>query len=111
MHAVLIFFHVFIAMSLIGLVLIQHGKGAETGASFGGGGASQTIFGSRGSTPFLIKITTLLGALFFATSLTLGYFSAAQTPPENTSLLGSIASEKPVTQGPNIPLPDDLPKH
>lgn len=62
--------HILLAISLIVLVLLQQGKGAEAGAAFGGG-ASQTVFGSRGSTGFLAKLTGLLVLLFFVTSLLL----------------------------------------
>ena len=56
--------HVLAALGLIGLVLIQHGKGADAGASFGGGG-SQTVFGSAGSANFLTRATAILAVLFF----------------------------------------------
>ena len=66
--------HILLAISLIVLVLLQQGKGAEAGAAFGGG-ASQTVFGSRGSTGFLAKFTGVLVALFFITSLLLARFA------------------------------------
>ncbi|RKQ95799.1 protein translocase SecG subunit [Kushneria sinocarnis] len=72
MHVALILVHLLLAVSLIALVLIQQGKGAEAGAAFGGG-ASQTVFGSQGSTSFLAKLTGVLAALFFATSLGLAW--------------------------------------
>ena len=55
--------HVVIAVSLVGLVLIQQGKGADAGAAFGGG-ASQTVFGSRGSGSFLTRMTTFMAVIF-----------------------------------------------
>lgn len=64
--------HVAIAIALVVLVLLQQGKGAEAGAAFGGG-ASQTVFGSQGSGNFLAKLTGVLAAVFFATSLGLAY--------------------------------------
>lgn len=64
--------HVVLAVGVIGFVLIQRGKGAEAGASFGGG-ASQTVFGSSGSGNFLTRTTALLVAGFFATSLALAF--------------------------------------
>ena len=66
--------HVLLAISLIVLVLLQQGKGAEAGAAFGGG-ASQTVFGSRGSTGFLAKLTGALVLLFFVTSLAMAAFA------------------------------------
>lgn len=64
--------HVIGSILLIGLVLLQQGKGADMGASFGGG-ASQTFFGSRGSGSFLSRITAYVVTLFFITSLSLAY--------------------------------------
>jgi len=72
--------HVFVAASLIGLVLLQRGKGAEAGAAFGAG-ASGTVFGAQGSANFLSHTTAVLAAVFFMTSLTLAYFSSQTTEP------------------------------
>jgi preprotein translocase subunit SecG len=77
MHTLLLIIHVLLAVSLIVLVLIQHGKGADAGAAFGSG-ASATVFGSRGSASFLTRATAVLAALFFVTSLSLAYL-AGQT--------------------------------
>ncbi|MBS8242092.1 preprotein translocase subunit SecG [Marinobacter lipolyticus] len=66
--------HVVIAVALVGLVLIQQGKGADAGAAFGGG-ASQTVFGSQGSGSFLTRMTTLLAVVFFVTSFSLAIFA------------------------------------
>jgi len=74
MHVLVISIHILVALSLIGVVLIQRGQGADMGASFGGGGA-QTLFGSRGSGSFLGKLTGGLAAVFMVTSLTLAFFS------------------------------------
>jgi len=62
--------HFLVSLALVGLVLLQQGKGAEAGASFGSG-ASQTVFGSQGSTGFLTKATSYLAVIFFATSISL----------------------------------------
>lgn len=67
--------HIFIGCALIALVLLQQGKGAEAGAAFGSG-ASQTLFGSQGSTSFLLKLTGGLAVAFFITSLWLTRLSA-----------------------------------
>lgn len=72
MYQIILMIHVLIAVAIIGLVLIQHGKGADVGAAFGSG-ASGTVFGSQGSGGFLFKLTGGLALAFFATSLTLGY--------------------------------------
>ncbi len=75
MQQLILVFHVLVAAGLIALVLIQHGKGADVGAAFGSG-ASNTMFGSQGSTPFLMKVTYALAAIFFITSLGLNYLVA-----------------------------------
>ena len=67
-------FHLLAALGVITLVLLQQGKGADAGASFGAG-ASNTVFGSQGSSTFLSKFTAILAAGFFITSLGLGYFA------------------------------------
>lgn len=70
MEKLVLVVHLLIAVAIIGAILLQQGKGAEVGASFGGG-ASQTLFGSGGSWNFFSKLTAVLATLFFATSLTL----------------------------------------
>ncbi|MCB8889123.1 MULTISPECIES: preprotein translocase subunit SecG [Halomonadaceae] len=81
MQVAILMVHVVIAIALVVLILLQQGKGADAGASFGGG-ASQTVFGSRGSGNFLSRTTGVLAAGFFVTSLTLAYFAtqAGQAP-------------------------------
>jgi preprotein translocase subunit SecG len=69
--------HMIVAVILIGLVLIQHGKGADIGAAFGSG-ASNTLFGSQGTGGFLFKLTGGLAIIFFATSLMLSYLVSTQ---------------------------------
>lgn len=70
--------HVIAAIAIVGLVLLQQGKGADAGASFGSG-ASQTVFGSSGSGNFLVKATTIAATVFFVTSLTLAIFARGQS--------------------------------
>lgn len=77
MYQLILLVHVIIAAMIVGLVLIQHGKGADIGASFGSG-ASNTVFGSRGTGGFLFKLTGGLVLLFFATSLFLSSIVARQ---------------------------------
>ncbi|MEE9575075.1 MAG: preprotein translocase subunit SecG [Gammaproteobacteria bacterium] len=74
LHLVLLVFQVVVAASLIGFILIQHGKGADAGAAFGSG-ASSTVFGSQGSGTFLTKTTAVLAFLFLSNSLLLGYMA------------------------------------
>ncbi len=71
-----------LAASIIGLVLIQRGKGADAGAGFGAG-ASGTVFGARGSGSFLSRATAILATLFFLTSLGLSYLFSQQTAPSS----------------------------
>jgi preprotein translocase subunit SecG len=74
LETVVVVFHLLGALGVIALVLLQQGKGADAGASFGAG-ASNTVFGSQGSSTFLSKFTAILAAGFFITSLGLGYFA------------------------------------
>jgi len=78
LYEILIVVYLIIALTLIGLVLIQQGKGADMGASFGAG-SSATIFGSGGSGNFLTKMTTWLAVGFFVISLLLGNLTASKT--------------------------------
>lgn len=78
MYGILLVFHVIVAFVLIGLILVQHGKGAQAGAAFGSG-ASQTVFGSQGSSGFLTQATWTLAGVFFVTSITLAYLINKQT--------------------------------
>jgi preprotein translocase subunit SecG len=85
--------HVGIALLIIGLVLLQRGKGADAGTGFGAG-ASGTVFGARGSATFFSRATGVLATLFFVTSLGLAYLATQRTAP--TSLLESTpAAEAP----------------
>ena len=77
MYQLILIIHVLIAVAVIGLVLIQHGKGADIGAAFGSG-ASNTVFGSQGTGGFLFKLTGGLALTFFATSLLLSYLVSVQ---------------------------------
>ncbi len=72
MYTVLVIVQVLTAVGLVGLILLQHGKGADAGAAFGSG-ASGTVFGSRGSANFLSRATAWLATVFFAVSLALAY--------------------------------------
>jgi preprotein translocase subunit SecG len=78
MHTFVLVVHIILAILMIVLILVQHGKGADAGASFGGGGAA-TVFGASGSGNFLTRVTGILTALFFITSLTLAVFAKNQT--------------------------------
>jgi preprotein translocase subunit SecG len=84
--------HVLVAIAIIGLVLLQHGKGADMGSGFGGG-ASGSLFGATGSANFLSRTTAVLAAVFFASSLALAYF-ATQRP----TAPGSVVDRAPAAQ-------------
>ena len=89
MQSLIVIIHALGALALIGLILIQHGKGADAGAAFGSGG-SGTVFGSSGPTSFLTRTTAILAILFFITSLSLAYLS------------GQSAEDKSVIEQTNI---------
>lgn len=74
MQTLIVVVHVITAIAIVGLVLLQQGKGADAGASFGAG-ASQTVFGSSGSGNFLVRATTVAAVIFFVTSLSLAIFA------------------------------------
>lgn len=88
MYQLLVIVHICIAIVLIGLVLIQHGKGADVGAGFGSG-ASGTVFGSQGTGRFLFKLTGGLALGFFVTSLLLSALVAKQYNARNELTLPS----------------------
>ncbi|MDR1661641.1 MAG: preprotein translocase subunit SecG [Azoarcus sp.] len=81
--------HVLAGLSVIGLVLVQHGKGADMGAAFGSG-ASGSLFGSSGSANFLSRTTAALATVFFITSLSLSYL-AGKRPVEPSSVMEGAA--------------------
>ena len=95
MTTLLIIIHVLVALFLIGIVLLQHGKGADVGATFGG--SSQSLFGTEGPVPLLNKITTLAAIVFMGTSISLAYISANKST-------GTVMSDVPVQQA-TVPAP------
>ncbi|MDF1678360.1 MAG: preprotein translocase subunit SecG [Legionellaceae bacterium] len=102
MYQVFLVFHVLIAMTLIGLVLMQHGKGADIGAAFGSG-ASGTVFGSQGVGSFLFKLTGGLALAFFVTSVSLSAMMAKQYHRTNQVMMPQ-QSQVPSS---DIPIPKD----
>ncbi len=89
-YGILLVVQVLVAVALIALILMQHGKGADAGAAFGSG-ASATVFGARGSANFLSRATAVLAVVFFANSLTLAYLAASV--PEARSLIDQMREE------------------
>lgn len=106
-YTILVIAHVLVSVALIGLVLIQHGKGADAGAAFGSG-ASGTVFGARGSANFLSRLTAWFASAFFVLSLALAYIVHGRA---NTS--GSVVDAVPApaaTTEPQIPAAESAPK-
>ncbi len=89
-QTLLLILHVIVGVMIVGLVLVQRGKGAEAGAAFGAG-ASATVFGAKGSANFLSRSTAVLATIFFATSLGLAYLGA-ERPVARSVIEGSSGS-------------------
>ncbi|MBK8120093.1 MAG: preprotein translocase subunit SecG [Sulfuritalea sp.] len=113
LHTVILTVHIIAGLSVIGLVLLQHGKGADMGAAFGSG-ASGSLFGATGSANFLSRATAVLVAVFFLTSLGLSYIATSRP-----RVSGSVMDSAPVPTAPAVPaqmpaVPDskakDIPK-
>ena len=106
LYNVLLIIQIIVALGIIGLVLIQHGKGADAGAAFGGG-ASGTVFGSKGSGSFLTRLTGILAAVFFANSLMLAWLVAH---PDTTGGKSIVPTAITTTDAPAQPAaPTGLP--
>ncbi len=93
MDTLLTIVHVVVCLFLVGIVLLQHGKGADIGATFGG--SSQSLFGTEGPLPLLNKITTAAAIIFMLTSVTLAYISSQNS---TTSVMSDISVSKPAAQ-------------
>ena len=89
------------ALTMIGLILIQHGKGADMGAAFGSGG-SGSLFGASGSANFLSRTTAVCATVFFVSTLALAYFGNLRTPSSG-SVLESSGTPAAVTPGTAVP--------
>ena len=110
MKEILLVIHMLTAVGIIGMVLLQQGKGADMGASFGGGGggASQSLFGARGSATFLSRATAVLAAIFFATSLGLAVVYSRQSSEQGRSITEQVAPV-PVAPAPQAPVESGAP--
>lgn len=109
LQSIVLFVHLGVAVLIVGLVLLQRGKGADAGTGFGAG-ASGTVFGARGSASFFSRVTAVLAAVFFMTSLGLAYLATETTAPE--SLLDTAVTGEPDTGLPvavPAPIEDELP--
>ena len=112
----LIVLHVLVAIAIIGLVLLQHGKGADMGSGFGGG-ASGSLFGATGSANFLSRATAVLAAIFFTLSLALAYVATRKPAEQGGGVIEAIRAkqaqpeekkpepEKPAAEVPKPPAP------
>ena len=102
--------HVLVALGIIFLVLLQHGKGADMGAAFGSG-SSGSLFGATGSANFLSRTTAALAAVFFLTSLSLAYLATHKTETGGSVMQGVSVPPAPAPRSAgDIPQPADVPK-
>ncbi len=113
-ETILLVVHLLVAIAIVGLVLVQHGKGADAGAAFGAGaagGASGSVFGAKGSSNFLSRTTAVLATVFFLTSLSLAYLSRSATD-QSDSLLDRVPDsssvQQPVDTADSPVLPSDV---
>jgi preprotein translocase subunit SecG len=93
MDTLLTIVHVVVCLFLVGIVLLQHGKGADIGATFGG--SSQSLFGTEGPLPLLNKITTAVAIIFMLTSVTLAYISSQTS---SSSVMSGVSVSQPAAQ-------------
>ncbi len=107
MVTILTIIHILVCIFLVSIVLLQHGKGADIGATFGGGGG-ESLFGTEGPVPIMNKITTGVAVLFMVTSISLAYISAHST---TSSVMGDYSAPVPVEQAAPVsePLPERVP--
>ncbi|MCP5279274.1 MAG: preprotein translocase subunit SecG [Thiobacillus sp.] len=104
--------HLLVAASVVGLVLLQHGKGADMGAAFGSG-SSGSLFGASGSANFLSRTTALLATVFFITSLGLAYFSGTRhkvEQPLNVPAAPAVPQQAPAAPAGGVDKSGDIPK-
>jgi len=112
MYQIVLIIHILAAICIIALVLVQQGRGATIGSAFGSG-ASQTVFGSRGSGSFLLKVTIGFGLIFFITSIAMNYMATRVVkqemqvvlPPAPTGAVPSL----PIKQQPKSVTPNSIP--
>ncbi|HEX5276271.1 MAG TPA: preprotein translocase subunit SecG [Fluviicoccus sp.] len=102
MEQFILILHVLIAIAMTFFILMQQGKGAEMGASFGAG-SSQTVFGSAGSAGFLTKATGVLALAFFVTSITLAFFAKKKVEQPIAPVVAPVVEKAPVPANPDVP--------
>lgn len=102
LYSITLTIHILVGLGIIGLVLLQHGKGADMGAAFGSG-ASGSLFGATGSANFLSRMTAALATAFFITSLTLTYIVSQQPAQTPASVLDTVRPETVAPAAPATP--------
>ena len=111
--SIILLVHVLSALSIVGLVLVQHGKGADMGAAFGSG-ASGSLFGATGSANFLSRTTAILAIVFFLTSLSLAYVASSQPKTSGSVMQDVVPSPSAPASAERAGSPDsrtkDIPK-
>lgn len=113
---IILIVHILAAMAIIGLVLLQHGKGADAGAAFGAGaagGVSGSVFGAQGSSNFLSRTTAILATVFFVTSLSLAYLHQSGSEEPKSIMERTTLGEEPAKQPSPVTPPSetsDLPQ-
>jgi preprotein translocase subunit SecG len=110
LHTIVLTIHVLAGLGIIGLVLLQHGKGADMGAAFGSG-SSGSLFGASGSANFMSRATGVLATVFFCTSLGLAYIASAR-PQASGSVMDSVSMQPvPAAPAPALAAPDSKVKN
>ncbi|ANB92190.1 preprotein translocase subunit SecG [Moraxella ovis] len=105
MFTVLLAVHIIVAIVMVGFILLQHGKGADAGASFGAGAAG-TVFGAAGSANFMTRITAVLATVFFITSLALAWYAQREAEDQlrlDVPTAQSAPATTVPTQAPSAP--------
>jgi preprotein translocase subunit SecG len=103
MQTILVVVHLFLALGLVGLVLMQHGKGADAGAAFGSG-TSGTVFGAAGAANFLSRATAVLATLFFLTSLAMAWYAMQVTDTKGLMESEAVVERKAVPSASDVPV-------
>ncbi len=103
-QSIVLALHVLVAICVIGFVLLQHGKGADMGAAFGGG-SSGSLFGAAGSANFLSRTTAVLATLFFATSIALTWFGSRDATPQGVMEQGVMGRTSSPAAPTDVPQP------
>ena len=104
---IILVIHVLLALGMVGLILVQHGKGAGAGAGFGSGAAG-TVFGARGANTFLYKLTAVIALGFFITSISLAYLATSES---NISDTGQSIMVQPLVEETTEAEPSDIPSN